>query len=182
MKDKEYDYKIDGDLSYIYLSQKDGSVHCIIIDTNNLERVIRYKYKWNVFFDPCTNSFYVKTTVYLGRENGISKYENMYLHHFILGIEGSIHIDHKNHNRLDNTENNLRPSEHSNNNKSRKGKNSNNSSGYRNVSFILGYYRIQLQIDGRNYMFPEKFTDVDEAGSFAEEMRQKYYGEFAGRS
>jgi hypothetical protein len=31
-------------------------------------------------------------------------------------------------------------------------------------------------------LFPEKFKDVDEAGRFAEAMRKKYYGEFAGNN
>jgi hypothetical protein len=48
------------------------------------------------------------------------------------------------------------------------------------VSLIAGYYRIQLQIEGRNHIFPEKFKDVDKAGKFAEKMRKKYYGKYAG--
>lgn len=42
-------------------------------------------------------------------------------------------------------------------------------------------YHVQLQINGKNKVLG-KFSDVHEAGRFAEEMRQKYYGEFAGKS
>jgi hypothetical protein len=53
--------------------------------------------------------------------------------------------------------------------------------GYRNVSLIKGKWVVQLQIDGKNTKLGS-FDDVHEAGKFAEEMRQKYYGEFAGKN
>jgi hypothetical protein len=43
------------------------------------------------------------------------------------------------------------------------------------VCYIQGIWRVQLQINKRNYLFPEKFEDVYKAGCFAEEMRNKYY-------
>ena len=67
----------------------------------------------------------------------------------------------------------------------RKSKNKNNTTGYRNVIYNKTYktrpYHVQLQINGKNKVLG-KFSDVHEAGRFAEEMRQKYYGEFAGKS
>lgn len=181
MRNKNYDYSTDGDVSYVYLTQRNGDRHTVIINTYNLDKMLNYEYKWGVYFDPCTSSFYVTATKYIGTINGKPKYETVYLHRFLLGIiDRKIHIDHENHNMLDNRDENLRVSNHTDNNKNRKSKNSNNKSGYRNVSWIDNYWRVQLQIDGKNHMFPEKFTDVDLAGQFAEEMRQRYYGEFAG--
>jgi hypothetical protein len=46
---------------------------------------------------------------------------------------------------------------------------------------VNDWWVVQLQIEGKNERLG-KFKDVHEAGKFAEEMRQKYYGEFAGKS
>ncbi|CAK0778586.1 hypothetical protein CCP3SC15_6030003 [Gammaproteobacteria bacterium] len=42
------------------------------------------------------------------------------------------------------------------------------------------YWRVQLQHDGKNVLFHEKFTDPKEAGDFAEARRAEFYGAFAG--
>lgn len=40
---------------------------------------------------------------------------------------------------------------------------------------------MQLQINKKNTVLGKfDYEDLDKAGQFAEEMRQKYYGEFAG--
>ena len=136
MKNKNYVYKLEGNICYIYLEQRNGNIHEILIDSKDLDRVINYKYKWGVHFDPHTNSFYVKATLYNGlRET--PKYKNIYLHRFLLNIEDeNIFIDHKSNNALDNRKKNLRKSTSENNSKNRKSKNSNSTSGYRNVSWI----------------------------------------------
>ena len=94
-------------------------------------------------------------------------------------------MDHINHNTLDNRKENLRISEVLENSRHRKGKNKNNTTGYRNVLYIKSNtkhpYIVRLQINGKGVQLG-KFADVHEAGTFAEEMRQKYYGEFAGDS
>jgi hypothetical protein len=42
---------------------------------------------------------------------------------------------------------------------------------------------VQLQIDGKNTCLKRfKENELEEAGKFAEEMRNKYYGEYAGNS
>jgi hypothetical protein len=35
--------------------------------------------------------------------------------------------------------------------------------------------RLKIAMNGKNYMFSEKFDDINEAGVFAELMREKYY-------
>lgn len=144
------------------------------------ERVVDFKYKWYVCYYKNLDTFYARSTIYKGIENGKMKNEPILLHKFLLQKFNPDSIDHKNYNGLDNREENLRMTDYPTNSKNRETRNSNNTSGYRNVTWMNGYWRIQLQIDGKNYLFPEKFTDVDEAGIFAEQMRQKYYGEFAG--
>jgi hypothetical protein len=131
-------------------------------------------------------AFYIFFTTYLGlTSEGKVMNESMALHTYLMGIKGEhrrIVVDHENHNGLDNRRGNLRIASSCNNLRNREQKNKNNTSGYRNVSWIDGYWRVQLQIDGRNTRLPEKFDDVDEAGRFAEKMRRKHYGEYAGEN
>ena len=75
----------------------------------------------------------------------------------------------------------MRVSTNDENTKHRKSKNKNNKSGYRNVSFINGKYVVQLMVDGKNTRL-KSFKNVDEAGTYAEQMRTKYYGDFKGLS
>jgi len=177
-----YNYEIREEISYLYLYQRNGSRHIITVDTFNLEKVLCYKYKWYVCYDRDTKDFYVRATEYLGVDSeGNLKNRPIVLHIFLCGNPENVIVDHKNRNTLDDRMENFRYVTIKNNTRNRNGKNSNNTSGHRNVTRMNGWWRVQLQIDGKNKLFPEKFEDVDEAGAFAEEMRQKYYGEFAGK-
>jgi len=89
-------------------------------------------------------------------------------------------VDHMNHNTLDYRRENLRIVSSSQNTRNRKSKNSNNTSGYRNVTKMGNYWRVQLQQEGKNVLFREKFTDPKEAGAFADARRAEFYGAFAG--
>jgi len=130
-----------------------------------------------------TKSYYTKLTKYLGTINGKPKYKLIYLHRIVMNVDKDIIIDHINHNTLNNRKINLRIIENNKNLKHRKSRNSNNTTGYRNVSWIKNekIYRVQLQINGKNTKLGD-FTDVDEAGKFAEKMREKYYGKYKGEN
>ena len=181
-KNFQYDFIKGDEISIIFIINKEGRVFEVLIDTKNLDRVINFKYLWHADWHD-NDEYYITTSTYEGHDDkGKSIHETIYLQRFIL--DGKISpkdlVDHINFNKLDNRESNLRITNSSNNLKNRTHLNKNNKSGYRNVSWILGWYRIQLQINGTNHMFPEKFKDVEEAASFAEEMRKEYYGEYAG--
>ena len=93
------------------------------------------------------------------------------------------YVDHIEHNTLDNRKSKLRIISNKNNLTNRKGKNINNTSGYRNVSWNkeMQKWTVQIQINKKCVVlgtFPK--DQLEEAGKFAEEMRQKYFGEFAG--
>jgi len=50
-----------------------------------------------------------------------------------------------------------------------------------NVSWDGYKWVVQLQINKKNVALARfAYEDLDKAGAFAEEMKQKYYGEFAG--
>jgi hypothetical protein len=179
-----YQYEIQDDITYIYLYQRNGNKHTLIIDTFNLEKVITFNHKWHVAWHRGTNDYYVRATIYLGTDGkGKSKNKLYYLHKFLLEDIECQHIDHINNNTMDNRMCNLRASYQRENTRNRKGANSNNKSGYRNVCWVEKEhcYYVQLQIDGKNTRL-KKFgkDELLKAAKFAEEMRQKYYGEFAG--
>jgi hypothetical protein len=173
-------YKIDGDITTIFFVDKNGQVEAeTIIDTDKLDYFINLNLYFYAHWNSNTNSYYARVTSYLGKKNGKSVAKTTSLHRILL--PNNKHVDHINNDILDNRISNLRSATNSKNNQNRKSKNKNNKSGYRNVCWINGYWRVQLQIECKNHLFPEKFSDVHEAGKFAKEMRIKYYGDFAGK-
>jgi hypothetical protein len=102
-----------------------------------------------------------------------------------MGCPENMEVDHIDNNQLNNRKDNLRVTERISNSRNRKSKNTNNTSGYRNVSYNkrTEEWIVQLQINGKNRIlgrFPK--DQLEEAGRFAEEMRTRYYGEFAGKN
>lgn len=179
------EYEIRGETTAIFLKKRNGQVFETLIDTNYLERVKGLNLHWHVTFAPNTGTYYVKAMQRYTGEDGKRKGRSMYLHIEIMNPKHypSIYIDHFDHDTLNNLKSNLRISINEDNVKNRKGKNSNNTTGYRNVSYIKAEskYVVQIQIDGKNTQL-RWFDDVDEAGEYAEKMREKYYGNFAGAS
>lgn len=156
-----------------------------IIDLEDLERVLSYPYSWHATYNTHSNSWYAVATTYLGTTGKTNM--NTFLNAFILNPDGNpdICVDHIHHDTLDNRKINLRSTETIYNTKNRKSKNSNNKTGYRNVAYIPSNgskpYIVQIMIDGKNTRL-KSFSDIDEAGIYAEEMRRKYYKDFAGKS
>ena len=176
-------YIINGDSTKIELKRRNKDSLWTVIDTEDLERVLNFPYSWCAGYRKNTDSWYARSTIHkLDKVNHNS--HGIYLNYFIADVDSNSGycVDHENHNTLDNRKSNLRVTEILHNDRNRKGKNCNNTSGYRNVSCISNSkypYRVQLMINGKNTPLGD-FDDVDEAGTFAEKMRQKYYGEFAG--
>lgn len=82
-----------------------GEVFTIFIDDADYEKVM--KHKWCVRVVPHTN--YVSRTIYLGRENGESKFKSQQLSRYILGLtDPTIFCDHRDGDGLNNQRDNLR--------------------------------------------------------------------------
>jgi hypothetical protein len=175
-------YKIVDNYVIIYLSGKKNKGFVTYIDLEDLEKVKEYNLSWNASWREDVKNYYAVATQYLGMENGKSKSKVIYLHRLIFdNPERNIIIDHKEGDKtLDNRKSNLRVTIQDKNLKHRNGANINNKSGYRNVCWIRNKWCVQLQVNGKNTKLGF-FDDVDEAGKFAEKMRQKYYGEFKGK-
>ena len=182
-KKKGNNYIIDkeNNLVRIELKRRNGKESLwTIIDLEDLEKVINFPYTWYAKLSPNNNCYYAFASEHLGvRENGTQKKRIVALHQSILNTDKI--VDHIEHNTLDNRKSKLRIVETNENLKNRKGRNRNNKSGYRNVSWDGSKWIVQLQVNGKNTClgrFPK--NQLEEAGRFAEEMREKYYGKFAG--
>jgi len=177
------EYKIEGNTTILYFTDRKKNKYKILIDTEDLQKLIDFGYPWGVAYKPDIDSYYAKTTQYISCINRKVSNKNIELHRFIMNANKGEYIDHINHNTLDNRKENLRITRNNQNIKNRKGKNKNNKSGYRNVSWnnFKNQWVVQLQVNGENTQLGY-FDNVDDAGKFAEEMREKYYGEFKGAS
>ena len=151
------------------------------IDLEDLEKVINFPYTWFAKYNHTNDEYYVVASEY---HPELQQSRPVFLHQFLVDAKGEP-VDHENNDTLDNRKSNLRIVEDRHNSLNRKGRNSNNKSSYRNVCWDKKYkkWKVQLQVDGKNKilgMFEE--NELELAAKFAEEMRQKYYGEFAGRA
>jgi hypothetical protein len=174
MKNK---YKIIDDTVIIDLERRNGEILECKVDLEDIEKLMAFNYKWYPNFYKNNRSYYAKSTEYLGLDsNGKPKYKIHSLHKFLVDAPKGHHVDHINHDTLDNRKSNLRVITHNQNLKHRKGANRNNKTGYRNVSYSEseGKYIVQLYLNNKNTILG-KFNDVHEAGTFAEKMREKYY-------
>lgn len=182
-KKKGNNYIIDEEnqLVRIELKRRGGKESLwTIIDLEDFDKVINFPYTWWAKYSWANQSYYAMASEHLGmKENGTQKKNIVALHQFVLDTDKT--VDHIEHDTLDNRKSKLRIVETKDNLKNRKGRNSNNKSGYRNVSWDGYKWVVQLQINGKGTAlarFPK--DQLEEAGRFAEEMRKKYYGEFAG--
>jgi len=166
------------------MERKDGTIIKTVIDTEDLQRLKDLELYWHSHWNPSTESYYAKASERYTAEDGTRKGRTLSLTRIILNItDPHILIDHINHDTLDNRKSNLRPLSDRDNSRYRESKNKNNKSGYRNVFWNknANKWQVHIMINGKNELLGE-FDDVHKAGQFAEEMRQKYYGEFAGAS
>ena len=178
-------YEVKEDYVIIYMKNRKIGIFETLVDLEDLDRLLKFDVTWYPFYDNSNGAYYGRSTEYLGLKNGKPKYKLHYLQKYIINytqLDKKICVDHINHNTLDNRRKNLRIAEYKNNLRHRQTKNKNNTSGYRNVCFIEKWWRVQLQVLGKNHLFPEKFESASDAGEFAKEMREKYYGEYAGNN
>ena len=184
---KGNNYIIDEEngIAKIELNRRNAENLWTTIDLEDLERVINFPYTWFAKYYEDIDSYYACASQYIPE---LKHARTILMHQFIMGIDRTareFNVDHQNHNTLDNRKENLRITNVPNNSKNRQKRNSNNKSGYRNVCWNSSRNRwvVQLQVDGKNKVLGTfKEDELEKAGKFAEEMRQKYYGEFAGKN
>lgn len=168
-------------MATLYFEKRNGDIHEIIVDADEIERLKEVNYMWNTHYKPCTKTYYSAYTLY-EETDGEKTHKTIYLARFIMNVtDPNITVDHWNHDTLDNRKENLRITVIGPNDTHRSGKNSNNKSGHRNVSWNGSGWSVQLMVDGKNTCLKRfKKNQLEEAGAYAKRMRQELYGEFAG--
>jgi len=171
------EYKIDGETTIIYITKKNGDTFECLIDTEDLDKVKNYR--WHMHYHPeCKNPCYVGATIYID-----AKHEEIRLmHSIIMNVDRNVLVDHIDNDPLNNRKLNLRVIPKRSNTTNRNGANRNNKSGYRNVFWNTRENCWTVSIRHNHKTLSWNFNDVDIAGTYAEKMRNKYYGEFAGRT
>ena len=180
------EYTIEGNITKFIIINKKEEKFEVLIDTEDLPKLIKADLKWNATYDKSTNEYYVKAIKFFPQTLEHNFYEKtIFLHRFIMNASKGVVIDHHNHNRLDNRKENLFITEHSNNSSNRKGANKNNKTGVRNVNLVTRngkqMYYVQLMKKGVSYKWEFELDQFEEACKFAELKRQEIFGEFAGR-
>jgi len=82
-------------------SKKEKKYFDVLIDTEDFDLIKHYK--WNVTFNPHSNSYEIKTTIYY-----FEKQKTIYLHRLIMKAKKGEIVDHINHNKFDNRKSKLR--------------------------------------------------------------------------
>lgn len=180
------EYKINGDITYIYVTNRKKKKFEILIDTEDLQRLINLDCNWHVVYDKATNEYYVRATKIIYDENNKPiGAETILLQRFIMNVTShKLVVDHHNHNRLDNRKENLFITEHTNNSTNRKGANKNSGTGVRNVNYGSDRkeYWVQFCKEGVRYKWIFPLNQFKEACQFAEIKRKEIFGEFAGKA
>lgn len=178
-KGNNYIIDKENEIAKIELHRKNDENLWAIIDLEDLDRVLKFPYTWFARYHKNIDGYYAAVSMYLPE---LQRPTPFYLHQFIMNSTKNF-VDHINHNTLDDRKSNLREITIEQNSRYRESRNNNNKSGYRNVCWSNGEQKwlVQLQVNGKNTVLGRFSKDqLEEAGKFAEEMRRKYYGEFAG--
>jgi hypothetical protein len=179
-------YTIQDDITIIHIENTKGEKFEAIIDTEELQLLKELDLFWHIRYAPDNQSYYAMSGERYIDERGIKKGRSRYLHIEIMkqysDLKGK-HIDHINHNTLDNRKENLRVIEQKKNLSNRKGANSNNKTGVRNVCHVPREhcYRVQITKNYKRYKWDFPEDQFEEACKFAEEKRKEIFGEFAGK-
>ena|ERR1035437_1466071 len=176
------EYKIFDDYFVLYITRRNGDLFETCFDIDDFDFIYNLNSKIFVYYCKNNKSYYARITKYLGMdENGVSTNKGLLLHRLIMGVGDSrVTVDHKDFNTLNNRKYNLRVTSYPKNSKNRKSRNKNNKTGYRNVCRSGNWLYVQWQVDGKSKSKRFSLDQLEEAGKYAEEMRKKHYGEFAG--
>lgn len=113
--------------------------------------------------------------VHQSRENGVCKY--LLMHRFILSATPKQSVDHKNHDTLDNTRDNIRICTNAENNRNRKGK-SGSQSIYKGVGVSCGKYKSVVGLNKKLIHLGTYQTETEAALAY-DIFAHENFGDFA---
>ncbi|WP_082909752.1 hypothetical protein [Brevibacillus brevis] len=156
-------YRIIGDTVEILLRSKKYGNFLTNISLGDLEKVNQFKGSWYLWHRE-GDGYYVK-----GNINVNNKKTTIFLHRYIFDLPSvEIHIDHIDHNGLNNTRGNLREVNHFENSQNRTGAYSTSKSGQRGVAYskLHDKYESYININYIKYSLG-LFKTVEEASEMA---------------
>lgn len=168
MKNK---YEVQGNVTAIIINSKKHGRLETMISTNKLERANEYKGSWCVVWKDSSSTFYV-----VGSVQGVNgKRKTVYFHRWLTNALGGMHVDHKDHDGLINTDVNLRVCTHAENHQNRSGANSRSKSGIRGVWWDKRGKKwvAEVKFNGKTINCGY-FTDKHEAKKAVIEFRSKH--------
>lgn len=181
-------YKICGDYTILYVDTKiKESEFEILIDTEDLERIKALGYRWAVTRNKKGKNseilHYAITNKYWFDENNVKQHTTITLHTIILNVDSNrfIHVNHKDHNTLNNRKYNIEIVPCSINSQLRDKPNTNGQTGVRNVHLITKYggkqvYWVQIMKNYQRHCWEFEFNQFEEACEFARQKRIELFG------
>lgn len=175
-------YEIDGDITYIYIITRKLEKYKVLIDTEDLPKLIQFDQTWYISWSEKNKRAYIKSSYNSKIKN--RKKTTVFLHRFIMDFPSSDKdVDHLNHNFLDNRKQNLKIKDRYGNAQNRKGANKNSSTGVRNVNLITKYdgrqeYWVQFMKKGEKFKWEFPINKFKEACEFAEKKRKELFGDY----
>lgn len=162
MKNK---YKINNEYAIIFAKNKDKIEMEVLIDIDYLQKLLQHKGTVILRENVLGNTYYAAIT---------KNYQKLFLHRTIVDCPGNLHVDHINHNTLDNRKINLRIVDRFENQQNRIDIAKNNRSGYRGVYWKKdkNKWAAQIRINNKNHHLGY-FDNVLEAAQVATEGRKK---------
>ena len=148
-----------------------------IVDAEDFDRVSEFK--WH-YLKVATG--YAHRKQHIGYKDGKRIRKNIYMHRFIIGVEDSkVHVDHINHDTLDNRKSNLRlctNAENSRNQKIRKGGSSKYKGVYKYSDNRVKPFKAKIQFNYKTINLGYFATEREAAIAY-NKAALHYFGEFA---
>jgi hypothetical protein len=164
------DYEIRGEVTAIFLKRRNAPNLETLIDTEDLNKLMDYPYRWSCNFMKNTETYYVVSDF---RKEG-KRGKNL-LHRFLMdNPPKSLVVDHINHNTLDNRKTNLRIITSAENFQNMNGPYKNSKSGIRGVCWHKAtqkWYAF-IKVNGK-CKYLGLFEDIKEAEKVAIEARKQ---------
>lgn len=160
MKNK---YEINGDITYIFIRRRNGTLLKVIIDTDDLEKVKALNSKIYADYKKNIDSYYAVT----GKSQS--------LHRLLTNAPKNYVVDHINHNTLDNRKENLRICTYAENAQNKNGSMITSKSGIRGVCWdnTRKNWIGRVMVKGEE-VFRKTFKSMTDAERAVVEARKKY--------
>lgn len=151
------EYRIDGDITTIFIKRRSGQIVETIIDTEDLEKITSIPVKWH----SSPRHEYVRAV--LPKKTGK---EQLRLHRAIVDAPKGLVVDHINHNVLDNRKSNLRVITQGQNNQNKKGASTSSTTGHLCVFWNVNCRKWQVRIKNKHFgLFEDLHQAVEVANS-----------------